>query len=118
MEFIKVFVVGGSICLIAQLLIDFTKLTPARILVIYVTAGAILSGLGIYQKIVDFGMAGARIPLTGFGHVLVKGVIKEVDETGLLGAFTGGIKAGATGITAAILFGYVVALVFSPKPKK
>lgn len=118
MEYVKAFVTGGVLCVIGQLLIDKTKLTPARILVAYVTAGVILSGLGIYQPFADWAGAGATVPLTGFGHLLAKGVKKAVEEQGVLGAFTGGITAAAGGITAAIFFGFVVSLVAKAKPKK
>ena len=118
MEFIKAFIVGGLICVVAQILMDTTKLTPARILVIFVTLGTILGAFGIYDKIVDFGGAGATIPLPGFGNTLAKSAIKAVDESGLLGAFTGGITGAAGGITAAIFFGYIMGLIFNPKTKK
>ena len=111
------FVVGGIICSIGQILIDKTKLTSARILVLFVTAGAILTGLGIYQSVVDLGGAGATVPLTGFGYSLAKGTMKAVDEQGLIGIFTGGIKATAAGISAAILFGFIAALLSKPKIK-
>lgn len=111
------FVVGGIICSIGQILIDKTKLTSARILVLFVTAGAILTGLGIYQSVVDLGGAGATVPLTGFGYSLAKGTMKAVDEQGLIGVFTGGIKATAAGISAAILFGFIAALLSKPKIK-
>lgn len=115
---LKCFVVGGIICIIGQLLIDKTKLTPARILVIYVTAGAILGGLGIYKYIIEFAGAGATVPLTGFGANLAKGAIQEVQSSGLLGAFTGGVKASAGGIAAAVFFGYLASLIAKPKIKK
>ena len=118
MEYVKAFVIGGILCVIGQLLIDKTKLTPARILVCYVTAGVILSGIGIYQPLADWAGAGATVPLTGFGHLLAKGVKKAVEEQGVLGAFTGGVTAAAGGITAAIFFGFVVALIAKAKPKK
>lgn len=117
MDYLRAFVVGGLICLIGQILIDKTKLTPARILVIFVTSGVILGALGIYEPIVNYGKAGATVPLPGFGYALAKGAIKDVDEFGLLGAFTGGIKATAAGIAAAIFFGYIMALLFNPKTK-
>ena len=117
MEYLKAFLCGGVLCLIGQILIDRTKLTPARILVIYVTAGVVLSGLGIYQRLADWGGAGATVPLTGFGHLLAKGVKKAVAEQGVIGALTGGVTAAAGGITAAIFFGFLVALVCKPKPK-
>ncbi|MDD3705378.1 MAG: stage V sporulation protein AE [Clostridiaceae bacterium] len=118
MDYLKAFLVGGVICVIGQLLMDLTKLTPARVLVLFVTVGAILQGIGIYQTLVDFGGAGATTPLTGFGYSLAEGAIKEVKETGILGAFTGGLKAAAGGIAGAIFFGYIMALAFSPKSKK
>ena len=117
MEYVKAFLCGGVLCVIGQILIDRTKLTPARILVCYVTAGVILSGFGLYQPFADFAGAGATVPLTGFGHLLAKGVKKAVAEQGLLGALTGGVTATAGGITAAVFFGFVVALVAKSKPK-
>lgn len=115
---LKCFVVGGIICIIGQILIDKTKLTPARILVLYVTVGAILGGLGIYQYLIDFAGAGATVPLTGFGANLAKGAIQEVQNSGLLGAFIGGVKASAGGIAAAVFFGYLASLIAKPKIKK
>ncbi len=115
---LKAFVVGGLICVIGQILIDKTKLTPARILVLFVTTGVILGGLGIYKYIVDFAGAGATVPLTGFGYNLAKGAIEGVKSSGLLGAFTGGIKNAAGGIAAAIFFGYIASLIAKPKMKK
>ncbi len=115
---LKCFVTGGLICVIGQILIDKTKLTPARILVIFVTTGVILGALGIYQYIVDFAGAGATVPLTGFGYNLAKGAIKAVKEVGILGAFTGGVTAAAGGIAAAIFFGYIASLISKPKMKK
>lgn len=117
MEYFNAFLCGGVLCVIGQILIDKTKLTPAKILVCYVTAGVILSGLGVYQHLVDWGGCGATVPLTGFGHLLAKGVKKAVAEQGLLGALTGGVTAAAGGVTAAIFFGFLVALVCKPKPK-
>ena len=117
LPYLRAFLCGGTFCLIGQILIDRTKLTPAKILVLYVVSGVILGGLGIYQHIVYFGGAGATVPLTGFGYLLSKGVTKAVAEDGLLGAFTGGITAAAGGIAAAIFFGCIVALLFKPKPK-
>lgn len=114
----KAFVTGGAICIIGQILIDKTKLTPARILVAYVTIGTILGGLGWYKYLVDFAGCGATVPLTGFGNLLAKGAISEVQSTGLIGAFTGGIKAASGGIAAAIFFGYIASLVSKPKIKK
>lgn len=115
---LKCFVVGGIICIIGQILIDKTKLTSARILVSFVTIGAILGGLGIYQYIVDFAGAGATVPLTGFGYNLAKGAIENVKQYGILGAFTGGVKNAAGGISAAIFFGYIASLISKPKIKK
>ena len=115
---LKCFVVGGIICIIGQILIDKTKLTPARILVIYVAVGAILGGLGIYKYLIDFAGAGATVPLTGFGANLAKGAIQEVKSSGLLGAFVGGVKASAGGIAAAVFFGYLASLIAKPKIKK
>ena len=117
LDYGKAFLVGGALCALGQILIDRTKLTPARILVSYVTAGVILSGVGLYQPFADWAGAGATVPLTGFGHLLAKGVKKAVGEQGLLGAFTGGVTSAAGGITAAIFFGFVVALVAKSKPK-
>ena len=118
MSLVKCFVVGGIICIIGQILIDKTKLTPARILVIFVTTGAILGGLGIYQYLVDFAGSGATLPLTGFGYNLAKGAIEGVKQSGIIGAFTGGVKAAAAGIAAAVFFGYLAALISKPKMKK
>lgn len=118
LSILKCFVVGGTICVIGQILIDKTKLTSARILVMFVTLGAILGGLGIYKYIVDFAGAGATVPLTGFGYNLAKGAIEGVKEYGLLGAFTGGVKNAAGGIAAAIFFGYIASLISKPKMKK
>ena len=115
---LKAFLVGGAICVIGQILIDKTKLTPARILVAYVTAGAILGGIGIYQKLVDFAGAGATVPLTGFGNLLAKGAIQKAESNGLVGAFFFFIAATAGGIAAAIFFGYIASLVAKPKMKK
>lgn len=115
---LKCFIVGGAICVIGQILIDKTKLTPARILVTFVTTGAILGGLGIYKYLVDFAGAGATVPLTGFGYNLAKGAIEGVKESGLVGAFTGGVKASAGGIAAAVFFGYLASLISKPKMKK
>lgn len=118
MQYLWCFIVGGILCVIAQILIDKTKLTPARILVLYVTVGAVLGGLGIYKYLVDFAGAGATVPLTGFGYNLAKGAIEGVKEGGIIGAFTGGVKASAGGIAAAIFFGYIASLVSKPKIKK
>jgi len=118
MNYLNAFIVGGAICVIGQLLMDMTKLTPARVLVTFVTLGAILHGLGLYQPIVDFGGAGATTPLTGFGYALAKGAIKGVKEAGIIGAFTGGLTAASGGIAGAIFFGYLMALLFNPRSKK
>lgn len=115
---LKCFVTAGIICIIGQILIDKTKLTPAKILVIFVTSGAILGGLGVYQYLVDFAGAGATVPLTGFGYNLAKGAIEAVQQMGLVGAFIGGVKAAAGGIAAAVFFGYLAALISKPKMKK
>lgn len=118
MMLLRAFMVGGAICIIGQILIDKTKLTSARILVLFVTVGAILGGLGVYQKLVDFAGAGATVPLTGFGNLLAKGAIQKVEEQGILGALIGGTSAAAGGITAAIFFGYIASLISKPKMKK
>ncbi|KAB3531476.1 stage V sporulation protein AE [Alkaliphilus serpentinus] len=117
MSYLWAFIVGGLICVIGQLLMDTTKLAPAHVLVIFVTLGVILTALGIYQPLVDLGGAGATIPLPGFGYSLAKGVIKGVNEKGFFGVFTGGIEATAGGITAAVVFGYMMAVLFNPKTK-
>ena len=117
MDYVKAFIIGGIICVIAQVLMDKTKLTPGRILVLFVTIGAVLGAFGIYDKLIDFAGAGATIPLPGFGNALAKSAIKEVDKIGFFGAFSGGIKGAAAGITAAIIFGYIMAIIFKPKSK-
>ena len=117
MDYIKAFPVGGAFCLIGQILIDKTKLTPARILVGYVVAGVILGALGVYKPIAEFAGAGATVPLTGFGYNLAKGVKEAITEDGFLGIFTGGLKACAGGIAAAITAGLLVSLIFKPKDK-
>lgn len=117
MEYLKAFLVGGAICLIGQLLIDKTKLTPARILVSYVVFGVLLGAVGLYEPFAEFAGAGATVPLTGFGNTLVKGVREAVDKQGFLGVFTGGLKATAGGITAAIVAGLLAAILFRPKDK-
>ena len=117
MDYLKAFLVGGGICLLAQLLIDYTKLTPAKILVSFVVLGVILGGIGIYQPLVDFAGAGASVPLLGFGNTLAKGVREAVQEDGFLGILTGGLKATAGGITVAITAGLLASLVFKPKDK-
>ena len=116
-EYLKVFLTGGIICSVGQILIDKTKLTPGRILVIFVTLGVILTSIGIYGKIVEFGGAGATVPISGFGYCLQTGVMEEIDKIGLLGIFTGGVKACAAGIGAAVLFGFLGALVSKPDLK-
>ena len=113
--YIKTFLIGGLLCLVGQVLIDYTKLTPARILTMYVVAGVVLSALGLYQPLADWAGAGASVPLTGFGHALAKGVRQAVAEKGLLGVFTGGFTAAAAGLCAAVFFGLIVALVFKPR---
>jgi len=118
LEYVKAFLCGGALCVIGQILIDRTTLTPARILTGYVVAGVVLSAIGIYQPLADWAGAGATVPLTGFGHLLAKGVRKAVEEDGPLGILTGGITAAAGGITAAIFFGLLAALLFKSKPKK
>ena len=117
LPYLKAFLVGGILCIIAQVLIDRTKLTPARILVLYVVAGVILGAVGIYKHIADFGGAGATTPLTGFGYLIAKGVKKAVEEKGLLGAITGPLTAAAGGTAAALVAGYIVALICRGKPK-
>lgn len=117
MDYVKAFLLGGALCLIGQILIDKTKLTPARILVSYVVAGVILGGIGVYKYLADFAGAGATVPLTGFGFNLAKGVKEAVDKDGFLGIFTGGLKASAGGITAAILAGLLASLIFKAKDK-
>ena len=117
MDYLKAFLVGGAICMLGQILIDRTRLTPARILVCYVVLGVILGGTGIYETLVEFAGAGATVPLTGFGNTLAKGVKDAVQEQGLLGVLTGGLKAAAAGITAAVFFGFLAALIFHPKDK-
>lgn len=117
MGYVNAFVCGGILCAVGQILIDKTKLTPARILVLYVVSGVVLGGLGIYDYIEQWGGAGATVPLTGFGYALANGVEKAVTEQGFLGALSGGITATAAGITAAIVFGFLVALIFKPGDK-
>ena len=117
MDYLKAFLVGGTLCLVGQLLIDKTKLTPARILVAYVVAGVVLGGVGLYPKLAEFAGAGASVPLTGFGNTLAKGVREAVQDDGFLGIFTGGLKATAGGITAAITAGLAASLIFKAKDK-
>lgn len=118
MDYLWAFVIGGGICVVGQLLISLTRLTPARILVIFVTAGVFLTALGLYEPLVKLGGAGATVPLTGFGYALGMGAIEGAMENGVIGAFTGGVKATAGGVAAAIVFGYLNALIFTPKTKK
>ena len=115
--YLKCFVVGGALCAVGQILIDRTSLTPARILTIYVVLGVVLGALGVYQPLVDWAGAGASIPLTGFGNTLAKGVREAVAERGWLGIFTGGFTSAAAGVCAALLFGYLAALLFRPREK-
>ena len=117
MDYVKAFLVGGLLCLVGQILIDKTKLTPARILVSYVVIGVILGALGLYKPLIDFAGAGASVPLTGFGSILAKGVKESVQTDGFLGIFTGGLKASAGGITAAIIAGLIAGILFKAKDK-
>lgn len=117
MQYVNAFIVGGTICVIGQVIINKTKLTPAHVLVLFVTLGVILGATGLYEPLVKFGCAGATVPIPGFGYALAKGTMKAVDEYGILGAFTGGISSTAGGITAAIFFGYLMAAIFTPKTK-
>ena len=117
MDYLKAFALGGVLCAIGQILIDRTRLTPARILVAYVVAGVVLGGAGVYEYLVDWGGAGATVPLTGFGYNLAKGVREAVDVQGLRGALTGGLKAAAGGVTAAVFFSTLAAMVFRPRDK-
>ena len=117
MDYLKAFVVGGILCLIGQILVDKTKLTPARILVSYVVIGVLLGAIGIYKPLAEFAGAGATVPLTGFGYNLAKGVREAIDSDGFLGIFTGGLKAAAGGITSAVFCGLLVSLIFKAKDK-
>ena len=117
MDYLKAFLIGGLFCVVGQILIDKTKLTPARILVTYVVTGVVLGAVGLYKPLADWAGAGATVPLTGFGYLLAKGVREAVAQDGLLGAITGGVTSTAGGITAAIFLGVIVAFVFKPKPK-
>lgn len=117
-DYLLAFAIGGAICVVGQLLMSLTRLTPARILVAFVTAGVILTAIGLYKPIVDIGGAGATVPLTGFGYSLANGAIEGAMNEGLLGAVMGGVKATAAGISAAVFFGYLFALIFTPKTKK
>lgn len=118
LSYLWAFVIGGAFCVIAQLLIDLTKLTPARILVLYVTVGVLLGAVGLYEPLLQFAGCGVSVPLIGFGGTVAKGIREAVDECGLLGALTGGLSAAAAGTAAALCFGYLVALLFRGKPKK
>ena len=117
LTYIKVFIVGGIICLIAQIMMDYFKMQTPYVMVTYVSLGAVLTFLGLYEPIVKFGEAGATVPIIGFGYSLAKGVIKGIESDGFLGIFTGGITATAGGVAAAIFFGYIMAIIFNPKPK-
>lgn len=117
LEYLKAFVVGGLICVVGQILIDKTKLTPARILVMFVTLGVVLTAIGVYEPLVDFAGAGATVPLTGFGYTMAKGTLKAVQEHGLLGILMGGLTSAAAGVAAAIFFGYIAALIAKPGDK-
>lgn len=117
-DLVKAFMIGGAICAVGQLFIDYTKLTPARILTGYVVAGVVLSAVGLYKPLAEFAGAGATVPLTGFGHLLAEGIRKSVGEDGCLGIFTGGLTSASGGITAAILFGLIAAIIFKQKDKK
>jgi stage V sporulation protein AE len=113
--YLMAFIVGGLICVVGQLLMDLTPLTSAHILVLFVVLGGILSGLGLYQPLIDIAGAGATIPLLGFGHTLVSGTIEEVSHSGLIGLFSGALKAAASGVMAAVVFGFVISVIFNPK---
>lgn len=117
MEYLRAFLCGGALCVVGQLLIDKTRLTPARILVAYVVSGVVLGGVGVYGHLADWAGAGATVPLTGFGYALARGVKKAVEDKGLLGALTGGVTATAGGIAAAVFLGILVAMIFKPRPK-
>ena len=118
MQYLYAFLIGGLICGIGQILIDKTKLTSARILVVFVVLGVVLTAIGLYEPLVNFAGAGATVPLTGFGYLLAKGVTNEIDNIGLLGIFTGGLKATAAGVAAAIIFGYIASVVSKPQIKE
>lgn len=118
MDYVNAFIVGGLICVIGQVIMDTTKLNPAHILVIFLTSGVILTAIGIYEPLVEFGGAGATVPLPGFGYALAKGAIKGASESGILGAFSGGVEAAAGGVAAATFFGYLMSLIFRPKTKE
>lgn len=114
-EYLMAFLIGGAICVIGQLLMDLTPLTPAHVLVIFVVSGAILSGLGLYQPLVELGGAGATVPLPGFGHAMTAGVIEDVDKLGFWGIFSGAFRAASIGLTAAVAFGFIMSVLFNPK---
>lgn len=114
-DFIMAFVIGGLLALSAQMVLDLTRLTPAHVMVLFVVLGAVLSGIGVYQPLVEIGGAGATIPLTGFGHSLVQGIMEDVRRQGFSGIFTGGLRATAMGLSAAVVFGFLMALLFNPK---
>ncbi len=118
MDYLKAFLVGGLICALVQILLEKTKMMPGRVMVLLVCTGAVFSAIGLYEPFMEFAGAGAGVPLLGFGNVLMKGVKEAVDEQGILGLFAGGFKAGAVGTSAALIFGYLVSLVFNPKMKK
>ncbi len=118
MEYLKAFAIGGAICLAGQILLSKTNISTARILVLFVTLGVVLTAIGIYEPLVEFGGAGATVPLTGFGYSLAKGTFKAIAEKGFMGVFSGGVTATAAGIAAAVFFGYLVAVIFNPKTKK
>ena len=118
MEFVNAFWVGGLICALVQILLDRTKLMPGRVMVLLVCAGAVLSALGVYQPFADFAKAGASVPLIGFGHLLFQGIKEEIDAIGFLGVFTGGFKACAAGVSAALISAYLFSLIFQPKMKQ
>lgn len=115
MDYLQAFLLGGLLCVLAQLVVDVGRLTPAHTMVLFVVSGAVLSGFGLYEPLVRWGGAGATVPLTGFGHALTQGVIREISQEGFVGVLTGGLRATALGITVAILSGYVIALAFNPK---
>lgn len=114
-EYLAAFIIGGCICIIGQLLMDLTKLTPAHVLVLFVTTGTLLGGIGWYDKLIKLGGAGATVPLTGFGNLLATGVLEAVDQHGFLGIFTGAFQASAAGLCAAIIFGFIMSILFTPK---
>ena len=117
LDYLKAFIIGGLICVVGQILIDRTKFTPARILVLFVTLGVFLGAIGVYEPLVNFAGAGATVPLTGFGYTLSVGIKEAIEKQGLLGILTGGVTAGSAGIAAAVVFGYIAALVSKPRDK-